>query len=291
MAKPMPSPEQLAQARQERVQAAVAGLVALFESGNLPDAVAQTTITRLAADREVPCTRWSLQNRLLVTLAGTADARGFGQWKEVDRSVRKGAKAVYILAPSKVTRRDTDAATGEETERTILVGFHPIPVFRVEDTDGPPLVRPDYGPPTLPVLADVAATWKVPVAWLPFEGRYRGYHAHGAQERIVLATHDARTWFHELGHAAHMRVLAASGREMAGGQDPRQEIVAETVAAVLCRLYGFDGYLWHCHEYVKSYGGKDPLRAAARVLGDVERCLVLILETHEAAAADDPSAA
>jgi hypothetical protein len=34
-----------------------------------------------------------------VFIAGTEDARGFKQWKEVNRYVKKGAKAFVILAP------------------------------------------------------------------------------------------------------------------------------------------------------------------------------------------------
>jgi len=173
-----------------------------------------------------------------------------------------------------------DEASGEE--RSIPVGFHTIPMFRFEDTDGEPLVRPDYTPP---VLHDVAQAWKVPVTWLPFEGRYRGYHARGGDgERIGLCTHDARTLFHELAHAAHLRVMEAAGRQMQGGQDSKQEVVAGTCAAALCRLYGFDGYLWHSPDYISQYGGKNPAQAVARVLSDVEKSLALILETHEAVA-------
>ena len=64
-----------------------------------------------------------------------------------------------------------------------------------------------------------------------------------------------------------------------GGQVPRQEIVAEVVAAVLCKLLDLDGYLPHSREYVEHYsGGGGPARAAMKVLGDVQAVLLLILE-------------
>ena len=34
------------------------------------------------------------------------------------------------------------------------------------------------------------------------------------------------------------------GESLKGGQRPTQEVVAEVVSATLCKLYGFDGYLW-----------------------------------------------
>jgi hypothetical protein len=35
----------------------------------------------------------------VIFLSGTQDARGFRQWKQVGRYVRKGGKAIYILVP------------------------------------------------------------------------------------------------------------------------------------------------------------------------------------------------
>jgi hypothetical protein len=74
-------------------------------------------------------------------------------------------------------------------------------------------------------------------------------------------------------------VLEHRGERLDGGQVPRQEIVAEVVAAVLCRLYDLDGYLPHCRDYVASYSGSDgPARGAMKVLADVQDVLQLILE-------------
>jgi hypothetical protein len=101
----------------------------------------------------------------------------------------------------------------------------------------------------------------------------------------VLLTHDESTFFHELAHAAHRSVLQARGAELQGGQVPRQEVVAEVVAAVLCRLYDFEGFLPHSREYVDHYAGKDgPAKAALKVLADVQAVLLLILEGTQPAA-------
>ncbi|GAF27382.1 hypothetical protein [Neomoorella thermoacetica] len=66
-----------------------------------------------------------------------------------------------------------------------------------------------------------------------------------------------------------------------GGQHRDQEIVAETVACVLCELYGAQGYLWHGWEYIKHYAGQEPrmaLKAIMAVLGEVEEVLSRIFE-------------
>jgi hypothetical protein len=67
--------------------------------------------------------------------------------------VVKGARAIYILGPITAKVPAKDAVTGEPTEATIIRGFKAIPVFRVEDTEGTPVVRsrlPTARPPRWP---------------------------------------------------------------------------------------------------------------------------------------------
>jgi antirestriction protein ArdC len=219
-------------------------------------------------------------------LAGTTDARGFRQWQEAGRRVKKGSRAIRILAPRTRKIRET-TEPGEDVAQVIVTGFLGIPVFRYEDTEGEAIEVPDYRPATFPPLVDGAERLGVSVAWAPFTERYRGYYQ-PTGDRIVLCSHDEAVFFHELAHAAHRRVLEQRGETMVGGQNPRQEIVAEVVAATLCRLYGLDGFLGHCRSYVDSYvrgdafaGNERPARAAMRVLGDVQAVLNLILGAEQ----------
>lgn len=262
--------------REEAAAAALAEVLALFESGDLPEKIALTVIARQSGD--APCNAWSLGNLLLTIVAGTTDARGFRQWKDAGRNVKKGSKAFYILGPKARKITDTDEATGEKSERTICTGFVGIPVFRYEDTEGEPLDVPDYTPATFPPLYDAAERLGIPVRFAPFAKGARGWYQPGA-DSITLCSHDAEVFFHELAHGAHSRVLQARGSSLKGGQVASQEIVAETVAAVLCRLYGMDGFLWHGARYVEAYAkGNNPGRAAMKVLADVQATLALILD-------------
>jgi antirestriction protein ArdC len=215
-------------------------------------------------------------------LAGSTDSRGYRQWQEVGRHVRKGERAHYILAPVTRKRTERDPETGEESERPCCVGFVGIPVFGIHQTDGFSIEAPDYRPATFPPLMDVAAAWGIRVDYAPFVARFRGYYQPG-EDRILLCTHDARTFFHELGHAAHARVMRERGEELKPSD--RAEVVAEVVAATLCKLYDVEaGSLAYSAEYVRGHAkGGNPGRAAMRVLGDVQACLTLILEGDEAA--------
>ncbi len=264
---------------QDRVQGAIDAIIGMFERGDLPAAIAQTVIH--AKETAAPMSRWSLGNQLLCVSAGTTDARGYRQWQEVGRQVRKGAKAIYILGP--VTRKITETdADGNEAERIIIVGFKAIPVFAVEDTEGANLETYDYSPEQLPPLREVAEAYGVRVDYGPCLGDYRGYFSPSGN-RIMLCTHDVRTWFHELAHAVHNTFRPKQGR----GQESDRECVAETVAATLCHLYGYTGYIYHGYEYIKGYAKDGNVgKAIMQVLADVQRTLTLILE----AADSDPFA-
>lgn len=262
------------------IRQALQELIEMFASGKLPEAVALTVI-KPAGDR--PSDRWSLGNRLLMLLAGTEDARGYRQWQKVGRHVKKGSKAFYIFAPvfdkRKVAVEDPKTGRQRKEEREILLYFRPVPVFRYEDTEGAPLNEPDYSPPELPPLYKVAKRFRVKVEYRAQRNWFfRGWF-HFGERKIVLQTHDVKTFFHELAHAAHAQL-----RELQGGQHPDQEIVAEVAAAALCKLYGYEGYLKHSSDYIRTYSSEDPeeaLKVVMSLLAEVERVLLLILRGSE----------
>ena len=246
-----------------------------FESGIVPEAIAKSILPAF----DVPSSKWSLNNRILMFFAGTADARGIRQWKEIGRWPEKGSKAFCILVPIHGRKKEQDEDTGKESERQILVGFKCCPVFAVENTDGKPVEYPDLEPPEAPPLYGVAEAWNLNVKYLPGNEAYYGYYAPGRSE-IGLSTHDAQTFFHELAHAAHHKVLGA----LKNGQHWQQEVTAELTAATLMHLYGQrpnDGYSF---RYIRDYAEKakkDVYRACMAVIADVGRCLELILNAAE----------
>jgi hypothetical protein len=119
----------------EKIKTVLDKILNSFESGDIPEALSIVVLPQL----EVPCNKWSLSNRLICFFAGTSDARGFRQWKEVDRFPKKGSKAFHILVPMQRKIKNKES----EEEKIILNGFRVSPVFRVEDTDGKELEIPD----------------------------------------------------------------------------------------------------------------------------------------------------
>lgn len=258
-----------------------------FKAGNLPAALAPIFIRR--AD-DVPCRRWSWSNQILTALAGTSDARGFRQWLDAGRAVRKGSRAFQILGPVTVKREERDAETGETRERMALVGFKSIPVFRLEETDIIDEARWAAASKAeaesqrfidgLP-LVSVARAWGLNVETYNGAGASAlGWYSSGGRS-IALGVKNLSTWAHELIHAADDRCIAGGLRP---GQRADQEIVAELGGAVLLECLGQHeaadvGGAW---RYIDSYANRDhvaPLTYCERLLKRVCEAVTLILDT------------
>jgi hypothetical protein len=61
---------------------------------------------------------------------GATQVAGFHAWKKLGRSVTKGERAIWILAPMTFPNRD-----GSDDERQVR-GFRSVPVFDISQTEG-----------------------------------------------------------------------------------------------------------------------------------------------------------
>lgn len=125
----------------------VSSIIASFERGDIPEAIAYSMFPIL----NIPSVKWSLLNRTLMFLAATQDARGFRQWEQVGRYVKKGAKSLRILAPCIVKTENEEKGEVENSLR----GFMCKPVFRVEDTGGELLDYEQIELPDFPLIEKV----------------------------------------------------------------------------------------------------------------------------------------
>lgn len=260
------------------IQSAITTLMAMFASGNFPAQVAVSVIRKQAGDH-IPSDLWSLGNRLLMAAQATSDARGFRQWGEVGRYVKKGSKAIHIFAPLTKKIKEKDDVTGEETERFIIVGFKPIPVFRLEDTEGEPLDKFDYTPKTYPPFFDVAEKLGVKVEYKALRSDYYGRYTSG-QGKIELCSEDAVVYYHELAHAVHDTFVDLKTCDKA-----KKEIIAELSALILCEISCVSGYQWQGFKYIGAYCADSKpetvLKKMMGVLNDVEKIVSIILDASE----------
>jgi antirestriction protein ArdC len=249
-----------------------AAIVERFKNpASLPAPLANVFIRR---KDQSPCRKWSWSNQLLVALAGYSEARGFRQWGEVGRHVKKGEKAVWILAPM-VRTFETEDASGEATEKSALYGFKSIPVFGLESTDGDPLPVDTEALAWLESLPlrEVAESWGIEIqSYDGAEGGRLGFYS-CAGDRIGLGVQNLATWAHELVHGADARNIGG----LKPGQRVDQEVVAELGSGILLTLLGkpVDADLGGCWKYVEAYASK-----TAKPTVDV--CLELLNRTCKA---------
>jgi antirestriction protein ArdC len=227
-----------------------------------------------------PCRAWSWANQLLVALHGHSDVRGFRQWQQVSRHVRKGEKSFCILSPILKTR-----TTDDGKEQTYLVGFKGTAVFGLAQTDGQPLPEVDSDllkwVESLP-LVDVAREWGLSVE--TYSGRPRSAQGwyHSGHQTIALGVHNLSTWAHELLHAADDRLGQLSAHEAKW----RKETVAELGGAVLLECLGqrTAADLGGCWAYVQSWCSQDgiePVVACQQLLKRTCDAVSLVLETAQ----------
>jgi antirestriction protein ArdC len=79
--------------------------------------------------------KYSFGNQMLISMQNPAASHvaGFKTWQSLGRQVRKGSKAIYILAPCKSKKTVT---TGGKDEEKPFIWFRSVPVFDVSSTDG-----------------------------------------------------------------------------------------------------------------------------------------------------------
>jgi len=257
------------------IKDAAGTLLSMFQSSKMPEAIVFTIINK-DPSWDQPSYHWSIGNQILMLSNDTTDARGFRQWGNVDRNVSKGTRAIYILAP--MTRPVEDTKKPAEKVQPII-GFRPIPVFRVEDTEGRPLNKPNYQPPQLPPFWEVADYLGITIEYQPISAAYLGKFNRG-NNKITLCAKDSFVYFHELAHAVHNTLTPLTKANVA-----KNEIVAELTAAVLCKLQGIEGYESGCYDYVKHYcRDKDPQAVVKSIMGllsEVEQVTQKIISISE----------
>ncbi len=264
----------------ERVAGIANDILSAFESGELPEVLAQLFIHR---NVEVPSRHWTWTNRLVGLRRGHVYAAGFRQWQEVGRYVKKGEHAFHILAPRIGKAREDDEERGVKEGDPMTLGFLGVPVFGYLQTEGEPLAGVEDTPEFvdgLP-LVEVARAWGLSVSLYSIEDApdRLGYFTPG--RGIALGTENLSTWAHELVHAADHRLGNLVARSLAA------EVVAEFGGAIRLECLGYTAesdrggafaYLRrHCEEKKRNLLG-----ACTELLDRTCGCITLLLDEAEA---------
>jgi len=242
---------------QNQVKDAMDMLLMMFNENNL-EKVARAVFT----GTEIPSDHWSFLNRILMYLNNTEDARGFRQWQEVGRFVKKGSKAFYIFAPMfKMFKEEKVLKSGEieRQEKQILTGFKGVPVFRFEDTEGAPVIKENIKV-NIPFEFDsIIKELGLKIDAIRFNGASYGSY-NPARREIRLASPDIEVFLHELSHSVDDRLNG-----LKAGQHKDQEVTAEFSAAVIAHLMGYKIPLGNIREYIEHYSFRELMSCLSRI--------------------------
>ncbi len=206
----------------------------------------------------------------------------FKKFRELDRNVIKGQKAIRILAPriSKVRNDDT----GKEENK--IIGFLSVPVFDCSQTEGKPLPIEQYrlkldgnsdeALNIIEAVKDLAQQDECLFCFSYVPGTTSGYYS-PTEHRIVVSdslsvNHKAKTSVHELVHSRVHRKNNETKEE--------QESVAEGAAFIVCSYFGLDTSSYS-FEYIRGWS-KEPesILKYCEQIHDAATSLILEFETY-----------
>lgn len=219
---------------------------------------------------------YSFGNQLLIATQCPTARRvaGFQAWKGLGRCVRKGEKAIYILAPM-VRREKDDDAKGESTRR--LLGFRAATVFDIAQTDGDALPEApchdttNGGEDLLPRLEIATASYGIALVYKTLTSGAQGYSKGGVIEIHAEQTTAAKcgTLAHELAHELLHKVDRSQGTR-------QRELEAEAVAFAVLTHYGMQP---QSRFYLASYGiTGDMLTASMQTIAATARQIIERIE-------------
>jgi hypothetical protein len=236
--------------------------------------------------------RYSLGNQLLIALQkpDATFVAGFRAFLKLNRCVRKGEKAIRILAPMTVRQHDGEETDDDEQKRTV---FRSVAVFDVSQTDPLPGREPvALEPPHEPISGDSHARLLTPlenlaaelgytVRHLPLDGAADGWCDSQRTEIIVNehlpANAQVRVLVHELAHAHALGVgYHDYGRE-------RAEVLVDCVTYIVCGSAGLD-VSGDSVPYIAGWGedgALDAIREYAETIDAIARRIETAIRDHD----------
>jgi hypothetical protein len=244
--------------------------------------------------------RYSFGNQLLIALQrpDATYVAGFRRFLELNRCVRRGERAIRILAPMTVATRhvDEDIKSGDGDVPSKRTVFRAVSVFDVAQTDPLPGKEPvPLQPPANPIegdshahllapLCDLASELGYTVAYEPLDGPADGWcdadkHHIVVNDRLA-ANAQVRVLVHEIAHALGVG-YADYGRR-------RAEVLVDTVTFVVCGSVGLDTS-GSTVPYIAGWGedgALDAIRTYAQTVDTLARRIEEALPCDDSSAAD-----
>ena len=250
---------------------------------------------------------YSFNNTLLIAMQGGQLVAGYNKWRDdFHRNVRKGEKAIKILAPApfkakkEVQKLDAqgrpvmgkDGKPVTEVQEIQVPAFKIVSVFDVSQTEGEPL--PSIGVEELTGSVErygeffkaLEQTSPVPIGFEDIPGGSHGYY-HLTEKRIAIQEgmselQTLKTAIHEIAHAK-LHAIDPDDPEQTNRPDSRtREVQAESVAYAVCQHYGLDTSDYSFGYVAGWSSGKDlkELKASLETIRATAHELITTIDGH-----------
>ena len=254
--------------------------------------------------------RYSWNNQFLIWFQSSVRGfeatyvRGYKQWEAIDRTVKKGEKAMYVLAPMLAHRcmekgceakakyfrdgriyiciKDSNHIVGK-----FLVGFKDVPVFDISQTEGediPQITLKDKCENAKPEIWDALVSLAESHDFKVIIGNAKGaegYCSHDKKEIVISSNADfgyqVKILAHEVGHLLMHKDIKDYQQQRA-----RYETEAEGVAWVVCEALGVhsdeDNYSF---GYIATWGKDNTKQLVKKSLQTITKTSQTILDYVE----------
>jgi hypothetical protein len=232
--------------------------------------------------------QYSLSNKVLLALAGASQVAGFKQWqKRYDRKVKKGAKAIWILAPMikksyfvngtevkyKKYKEAKKAGKSTKVSKGSIIGYKSVPVFDISDTEGEPVKNgmTDKSEIDFWQVEKTARALGYRVEKQPLEVAMGGYIT-AEEKHIVINSNlseaeNTATLIHELAHGELGHNDSKDNRA-----SDIHELEAETATYIVCDKLGIDRKSdFYCKSWTEHKGTKPIRKALEKILKVAEK--------------------
>ena len=254
--------------------------------------------------------RYSWNNQFLIWFQSSVRGfeasyvRGYKQWEAIDRTVKKGEKAMYVLAPMLAHRcvekdckarakyfRDGKYYICEKDSKhkvgKFLTGFRDVPVFDISQTEGediPQVTLKDKcenaKPEIWEALVSLAESHDFKVIVGNAKGA-EGYCSHDKKEIVISSNaefgYQVKILAHEVGHLLMHKDIKDYQQQRA-----RYETEAEGVAWVVCEALGVhsdeDNYSF---GYIATWGKDNTKQLVKKSLQTITKTSQTILDYVE----------
>lgn len=142
---------------------------------------------------------YSYLNCILLMMQGAAEpVATYDRWKGMNRQVRKGEKALFIVRPIQVKAKPKDGEP-DDGEARYFKKFRPVNcLFQVSQTDGE-----DLPPVEIPAWDERLALQVLKInqmPWVHVDGNVQGYSTGRGYAINPVAAYPHKTRFHEIAH-------------------------------------------------------------------------------------------